>query len=325
MDLTAAARRLAHLGHDYVLSAASPILTPVNLQRTVLVLGTGRGGTTLVMNALAQGMDASVLFEPFRPESSRRARQLVPSHGYLRCVANDCEGERSDYLRAVLRGREHTRWSTNQTDRWRMRQSTALVVKEVRLNRCTGWIDAVDPDLPIRAVVRHPVRVIASMLSARGGWSDMSYEDLVPPAADALSITAHDMASPDDSRAVWLACLWLADTVCLLRELREDHLNSSVLYEDVLRDGSSAMTTLAEGLGPFDHLKALDSLKRPSATASADFRRAAGDSDVRSFLAPGDRDRLRGLLADFRLPLYDVDSARPACSLLEAKAELRKG
>jgi hypothetical protein len=278
-------------------------------QQQVLVVGSGRGGTTAVQEAVTRGLSAASIWEPLRPESSASARRVVPPHGYPLLRAGHAEPALRQYLEEVLSGRRLSRWSTSRSSVREIRSAPALVTKEVRANRILGWFLHEFPDVPVIAVVRHPLAVVQSMMRAPRGWSEMPWEWLVPPAAAALRVEPRDLATPDESPALWLFAVWLADTIGLAEAIGHPNL-TVIMLEDLYVNAVSALAAL-RSLPGFDESKAAAGTSAPSSTASETFVAHKTLRKPGPELSDSVRVRVGDLLAEFGLRLYSVDSAMP--------------
>lgn len=275
----------------------------------VLILGSGRAGTTTYMNLLRDGLNAACLWEPLRPASSPRATRVVPAHGYPRLRAGERDDELAAYLDDLVARRALTRWSASRTSLTELRTRPALVVKEVRANRMAGWLQQRYPEAHLRVLLRHPLMVVDSMMRAPHGWSEMSWDLLVPPAADALGCRAAELATRADPRELHLFAVWLADTARVLGDLRAGERTVVDFYESLRSESAETVRRAAAGLSGFDEAAALRAIARPSDTASdqLDLSRPERlpDTDPAVVL------RVQDLLDRFGVACYVATTTRP--------------
>jgi hypothetical protein len=311
--VTNPARVAVRHAYDAGLRLTESHWAPRSLDASVVLLGSGRSGTTALMEAFSAGLSGYPIFEPLRPGTHPSLAEAVPSHGYPRLRPGDDDPALEAFVGDVLRGHRLSRWSTCHAQLRDLRGARALVVKEVRANRMAGWLRARFPEVPCRLVVRHPVSVVNSMLEAPYGWSRMEYDELVPAAAEALGWS--DVPSPHDSRAAWLALVWAADTRLALDELDEPSLAASVFHEQLRSDPAEGLRTLSAGLPGFDVDAALASYEAPSRTASQTFV-ATGGKVRRDQLSDADLDAVGAILARAGLGgLYDLERYEPTGTL----------
>ena len=157
-------RLAARETYNIALETATPLISLPKDRQKLFILGSGRSGTSAIMEAFATGLSATAIFDPLHRSTSRWAKQVVPDHGYPRLHPCDASPEMRDYLDAVLSMRKVSRWSLAHTSMRTVRDTDALVVKEVRANRMAGWLQRQYPDIPVIVVVRHPLSVVESML-----------------------------------------------------------------------------------------------------------------------------------------------------------------
>lgn len=187
----------------------------------ILVAGSGRSGTTWLMNVLSSGRGVQPVFEPLSPIWSERARRLT---GHNR---RDKRYLASHYLRP---GEDHPEWHDFQADvltgrvrsYWTDFERTSLLpdrfaINVIRANLMLGWIcDRFHP--AIVYVTRHPCAVVRARV--RLGWkSDVAdilsqeklVEDYLVPHVDRIA----DEPDPLGTHAVW----WGVENLVASREL----------------------------------------------------------------------------------------------------------
>lgn len=130
--------------------------------KVVIVLGTGRSGTTWLAEQLAYAMRGRILFEPLHP-AANPGRDWMLNRKYLR--AGDPAPEWRTLLDAIVFGTLRNRWTDRFNSRFVYR---ARVVKLIRGNLILGWLARNYPEARLVLVIRDPVDVAHSQL--RGGW-----------------------------------------------------------------------------------------------------------------------------------------------------------
>jgi hypothetical protein len=128
----------------------------------VIVLGTGRSGTTWLAEQLAYAMRGRIIFEPLHPVANP-GRDWVGYRKYMR--VNDPAPEWRELFDTIVLGILRNQW----TDRFNSRFIYhARVVKMIRGNLMLGWLARSYPEARIALVIRDPVDVARSQL--RGNW-----------------------------------------------------------------------------------------------------------------------------------------------------------
>jgi len=125
--------------------------------RATLVLGSGRGGTTWLAEALARQRRSRLVFEPFHPIWGPLGEEL---RLFLAPGAAAPELERA--VDRLLAGRVRS-GHVDQVPTARL--SHGRVLKDIHATNLLPWLRARHPALPIVYVLRHP---IATSLSRRG-------------------------------------------------------------------------------------------------------------------------------------------------------------
>lgn len=126
--------------------------------KTVLVVGSGRSGTTWLGEIINARNEFRDIFEPFHPFNVKLCRGL-PMLPYLRP-----SDDNSWYLKlaeTILTGRMHSNWSDQYNRRFACERR---LVKDIRLNLLLGWMRIHFPAMPIVYVLRHPCAVALSRL-----------------------------------------------------------------------------------------------------------------------------------------------------------------
>lgn len=237
--------------------------------RGVLVLGTGRSGTTLLLEILGRDPGAMPVYEPLRPSEDPSAARLLPTDGFVTRDPGTADPALAELWRSVLEGRHLTWWSASQMTRQQWWDADHVVAKEIRANRIAGWLQRAFPQTPQVVIVRHPCAVVASMQSAPGVWNDWTHDDVVAPMRGRWPDEVLDHAGPDAGRDAWLAAFWAADTAAAIRQTTPDH-TLVVTFEDLVLRPAEVIESV------FSHLRrpipagAIDQARRPSATANPD-------------------------------------------------------
>jgi hypothetical protein len=131
---------------------------------TTLVVSTGRSGSTWVAEIINHRRDYRLVFEPFRSDRVRRARdfklgQYIDPTDQAHPLAGNAD--------ALLAGRVRNWWTDRQNPK---RIARRRIVKEIRITNLIPWIRARHPEMRIVYVVRNPVTVARSWLEL--DWSD---------------------------------------------------------------------------------------------------------------------------------------------------------
>ena len=129
------------------------------LKNTVLVVGSGRSGTSWVTNLINADNAFRYIFEPFHPQECPYMREF-PEVLYLSPKTDDRNFE--ELASRILKGHVHLDW----TDRFNKRYfSSKRIIKCIRLMLSFDWIHLHFPEIPIIYILRHPLAVINSRMN----------------------------------------------------------------------------------------------------------------------------------------------------------------
>lgn len=134
-----------------------------SLQRTILVAGTARSGTTWLGEIVASQTSGRIVFEPFNTNLIKDYGSFN-YHQYMRPEENDEALE--DYCRRVFSGKIRHRWLDREVDRLFPQYRVA---KAVRANLFLEWIRRRFPQVSRVLIIRHPCAVVLSW--HRLGWT----------------------------------------------------------------------------------------------------------------------------------------------------------
>jgi len=230
-----------------------------DIRDTVLVVSTGRSGSTWVAEVLNHRNEYRLVFEPFRRERVRAARAFRIGQ-YIDPGEQDHPlGPPTD---RILAGRVRSWWTDDQN---RKRVARRRIVKEIRITNLLPWIRARHPELPIVYAVRDPVSVARSWLEL--GWGDnlaelLAQEELLAQFAridDEIRAVARE--GDEVERLVLRWCL--ENAVPLGAELPNVH---RLAYERLRSAPEEELERLFAYLGT-DTTGAREAVTKPSATA----------------------------------------------------------
>lgn len=308
------------------------------LEDTLVIVGTPRSGTTLVMELLAWLPGYTALFEPFHPVWFAGCRGAgVTEKPYLR--AGEPWPEVEHYLERVFTGREigkHYYFDTTPENVLQRVRSRRLVVKFVRANQLLPWMT---PRFEVRGrvfVVRHPGAVIASQL--KSGFTGYLRDGLDhTPTPEDLRAEATRL-EPDhpgtlerigDLRTTEevLAAIWCLD---MLVPAASPELDRWYLlpYERLVKRQGAELSDLFGWLGEPVPSRALSQLERPTQVARDKEAGRITDSTRqlpkwRKQLDDGTVRRILDVLGRFEIDFYD-ESPEPHEDRLRAYLDRRR-
>ncbi|HXQ43776.1 MAG TPA: sulfotransferase [Acidimicrobiales bacterium] len=282
--------------------------------RTLLLVGSGRSGTTWLAEILVDALGARLVFEPLRTQSVPWTWPVRRGH-YLR-PDDDSDQAVAEVLDRVLSGRIRNRF----TDKYnRVRFPSRRVVKEVRATNLLPWIIRRYPRTPVVYLLRHPVPTAWSVSEL--GWPDqleplLSQESLMQgPLKPFQSLIGEAAASPDTFHRIVLQ--WCLENFVPVHELdaRRVHV---VFYEQMVDDPGGELERLRAYLLPFgtDHwhpqTDSATSVARPSRSNYRGTDVTSGSARLDAWVneVPPDRvERALALVRGFGLDrIYDIST-----------------
>lgn len=214
-------------------------------KKTVLVLGTGRSGTTWLAGLLAAPFRYRLLFEPFHPEHVEGAERVADHYYPAEAIPSDVRS----LCQAALGDRIDSDWIAQDSNRrfgmhrWRF-WPKARICKSIRTNLLIpAYRSIFGEDLSIVVVIRRPQDVVESLMRVGFSWAT-EIETLLDqkPVVDRWQLPTAELRKLSRSPAAALATRWLIENIGLLRAdpmpgvhtLRYERLRESPV--EVVRD-----------------------------------------------------------------------------------------
>ncbi len=193
---------------------------------TVLLVSSGRSGSTWLADLLNYDHAYRLIFEPFHPHQVPDSK-LLKWGQYVPLDAP--ESIVTQIIRRAMDGRLRCQWS----DRFNRRVvCDQRLVKSIRAHMMLGWLRRQFPTMPFVYLIRHPAAVAISMMALKSWeWNETGYLDqselLEGPLAPFADFLRTEMPTFDRMIANWCAEQYVA-----LGALDCEHCHL-VFYEDV--------------------------------------------------------------------------------------------
>jgi Sulfotransferase family len=275
----------------------------------IFVAGTGRSGTTWLLELVNAGHPHRVIFEPFRPEHGILGERILPR--YMR--PGDDDPEVSEFVRKILLGKFKSNRLTGRDNERLI--STSRILKDVDSNLRLGWLRSQFPYFPIVYIIRHPCAVASSRQRLGNELSIDEYLDESALVADHLApyVGALSQLSTPFEKAV---ASWCIENYVPLKQIDEGLELVMVFYEDLVTDPDETLQHVFGALGQTADRVADEDLAKPSLTTWREndplSSPARAIDDWQRRLTPGELERARELVTLFGLDsLYSFDSGRP--------------
>ena len=274
-----------------------------SLDRTCLIAGGARSGTTWLAELVASRTAGRIVFEPFQSE-------MVPAFSgfhYFQYMRPDDQDERLlSFSRQVLSGRIRDPWVDRYVEVIRPR---ARVVKEIRANLFLRWLHLRFPEVPLVFIIRHPCAVVASRLALGWSWERDLESMLAQPRLDEDILRAHSSSIESARSDVEKhALVWCLTHLVPLSQFPPDEL-AVVFYEDLCLEPDRELARVFRLLGRAEE-EGGSAIERASMTArSAAPARAIGG--WRQELSPDRADVVLSVVRAFGLDALYADGDGP--------------
>jgi hypothetical protein len=226
-----------------------------DLGATVLVVGSGRSGTTWLAELLARQLKRRPVFEPFHPRDSpiQHSLRLFPSPA-------DSNVHFAQAAKSVLTGRVRSR--KLETSR-SVRFPRGHVVKDIHALNAVPWFRTHFPCVPIILILRHPIATAASRLRIDTQWPDRTFYGLARYLATTmgraeaeanseslgLALEAYDRFSSDlEEPLVRYVAEWCIENACAVAAANDFGVNLC-FYENLVLDPRGVFRELISELG----------------------------------------------------------------------------
>ena len=255
--------RVARIRLRIVSAIARQFLRDVhgNGNRSILVAGAARSGTTWLAQAIRSQTFCRIMFEPFHPGKVEAYREF-DYYQYVR-PAED-HPQLLGYCGRLFNGDLRNPWVDTLVDVYR---PEIRLVKAVRASFLLGWIHRNFPTIPILFIVRHPCAVVASRLEIGWGTEDLApclrpgplVEDFLQEKLEYLRGVEHSEEQH--------AALWGLHNLIALEHL-EGGRGQVVFYEDLLLRPEEELPRIFGAISQTYDDSVFASLKKPSARSS---------------------------------------------------------
>ncbi|MDN4482821.1 hypothetical protein [Demequina lignilytica] len=242
-----------------------------------LLSGSGRSGTTWLLEAYSRAGRLRPIFEPVRPDLDARFSDLRPG----RYVPVDAERLPSqEAVEDLLVGRYRHPWADQEASLNPFLRYRGRLIKEIRFPMWAGWVAHRHPDVRIVHVIRHPLATLSSQSVL--GWvpERMHYMMAQPELVDGLlgDRPLRELASGDDATA--LITRWAIENLTAARTYGGDR--SALVSYDAAVEDRSELDRGARWLG-IDPAR-LTNLEKPSKMSHAKGANAHAGKDPRAWM-----------------------------------------
>lgn len=229
-------------------------------RNTVLLVGSGRSGTSWVPDVINHDHSYRYLYEPFHSKHVYEARHWLPRQ-YVR--VDDDDPRRVDLATRIFTGKLRNGYADAYN---RCVVVQRRLVKDTRLQLALGWIRKRFAGMPMIYLMRHPCAVVNSRLQL-GRDSDLERMFFSQPElmADHLEPLRAEMerAKDDFERHMFI---WCVENYVPMRQLHAADVHL-IFYENVCENPQAELDRLAAYLGAAFDERAMRNVTKPSVQA----------------------------------------------------------
>lgn len=280
-----------------------------DVDRTIILAGTGRSGTTWLSNVINYKNEYRYMFEPLFPkEVPLAAENKIGWNTYIR---PDCRDDKLlSMLEILLSGELRNAWVDRLNKKILVKDR---LIKVIRGNMILKWIHQVYPDIPKIFVIRHPFAVAGSII--KNNWIEdnekfslkdqfYSQEELVEDFLGPLNIDISNITELFDK----LVFVWCVQNYVPIRQFKYDEIYFC-FYEELCTNPRKELPKLFNYLGKEIDDSIFDAISKPSNQARANSAIRLGESLINSWkksVTSEEKSRALQILTSFGLEsLYD--------------------
>lgn len=291
--------------------------THSDIQRSIMVAGTGRSGTTWVTELIASQVPCRIMFEPFH---SRRIEAFQRFHYFQYMRPNEQNQELRAYCRRIFSGDIRHRWIDHRATRLFPQYR---LVKDIRANLFLRWLHTSFPEVPLLFIIRHPCAVVLSRMQL--AWSTdeeidsfLSQPKLIDDfLADKIEVVKRAKTAEEKHAIVW--CI---SNLVPIQQFQSHQLHA-IFYENLCTQPEREFARMFQTIGHEYGDTIFTSAKRPSTEATPTSAIVTGEDKVRRWkreLSPAQIGNILSIVEDFELGYIYGDSVTPLVAPLEAPA-----
>lgn len=283
---------------------------------TILVVGSGRSGTTWLGNIIGSCLGFLSLFEPF---DYRHVPQINTSLLRLYIRANEKSHYLDNIIRDILLGKLTNEWVLSQNAR---RIAWRILLKEIRANLFLGYIQNKFQN-PIVFIVRHPCATVLSR--AEKGWEthlddflkqEQLMEDYLAPFEDIIKSAQSALEKH--------AIMWSIENLVPLTQLRKDTIIFCT-YENLVLKTKNELNRIFNMLGLKVSSKIDRIISKPTNVTSKSASSFAQKSHLEYWQNKLDKYEIQTILNiahSFEIDMYDENTMPNLnCSFLKKPVE----
>lgn len=278
-------RRAAQLASSYL--SVNP---GKDFNKSIMIAGTGRSGTTWLGDLIASQIRCRVMFEPFNPDLVREYRDF----NYFQYMRPGNENPAlHEFARRIFSGEIRNRWIDHKNEQIFPQYR---LIKEIRANLLLKWLHDRFPEVPILFIMRHPCAVVLSRMEL--GWAtDADIEPFLnQPTLVADHLASHmDLIRSTRTDAEKHAIIWCVSNLIPLKQFEPGSLKI-VYYENLCTQPKIELPMLFDLIGKERQQLLSDKFNRPSQTTRETSAVVTGADKISSWKRKLDASQIERIL-----------------------------
>ncbi len=247
-----------------------------NINETVLIVGTGRSGTTWLEDLVNCDNKYRIMFEPFH---SYKVKDLQTWQHRQYIKTKDNNPEYHQVVKKILSGNIRNSW----IDRFNKKKIVRKrLIKDIRIHLMLPWLHYNFSFIPIIYIIRHPCAVASSKLAQNNWQSDLepflSQKELIADFFQPFVSHIKQAKSPFQKHIY----LWCIENYFVLHQFKKDGL-LPIFYEDICTQPMNEAKRIESYLGVNLSAKFTDVVQTPSALSNQKSAITLGQNPVTSW------------------------------------------
>lgn len=279
-----------------------------DINRSIIIAGVGRSGTTWLANIIASQLPCRIMWEPFNPHTVEAFSKF---NDFLYLCPTDPAPELYEYTRTVLKGDIRHAWIDREISRILV---DYRIIKEIRANLFLSWLHKKFPSVPLIFIIRHPCAVVLSRMEANWGADEdfnalMTQSELIDDHLKDRMDLIESARSTESRHAV----LWAIQHLVPIKQFQHEPLNI-VFYENLCLKPDQEIPRIFQIIGHEVDASVYKYLKVPSRTTIRTSAVVTGDNRVTKWkekLSKKQIDDILSVVRDFNLDYIYGDQAIP--------------
>jgi hypothetical protein len=245
-----------------------------DVNKSILIAGTARSGTTWLTDMIASQVNCRVMFEPFQSELVNEYKKF----NYFQYMHHSQQNDQLyTFAQKVMSGKIRDRWIDRENERIFPKYR---LIKEIRANLFLKWLHDHFPEVPVLFILRHPCAVVLSRLQL--GWAtdtDITPFLQQPALVSDFLLDKLDMINSAEFEEEKHTIIWCISNMVPLAQLTHDDMKL-IYYEHLITQPEKELSGIFEYLQQPYKRSVLDQTIVPSLTTKRTSPVVTGENKI---------------------------------------------